>query len=156
MNDNGVYSETVINSLAGIVPDLLSYYNRPMAINSSVLPDGYKMRQDHFTARPSYHSGVEIPIHAEAFIATKGYLVDPDGKPVGLVSGEVWPVGGAHAAAGSFFTNARGGFFVEGLKPGKYEIRIFDGQWQPVPFEIQSQGAGIVNLGTLGAERKAL
>lgn len=158
VNDNGKYSEAVVNTIGpAVIPDLLSYYDRAVSLNTSVLPEGYRLIREHQVARPTYHSGVEVPIHILAFIAAKGILVDDAGQPVSLASGEIYVQGASEPMAGSFFTNTHGGFFIEGLKPGKYEIRVFGGQWKPVPFDIQPPGkggpAGVVDIGTQIARR---
>jgi outer membrane usher protein len=47
------------------------------------------------------------------------------------------------------FTNRRGRFRVDGLKSGRYELRMFTDPRAVIPFEIPEGQAGFYDLGTL-------
>lgn len=108
----------------GVVPDLPAYYERDL----EAVPLGENAASgDVFHLRPGFRSGYRLRIGSQAgSVSALGVLVGRDGRPLPLVAGEARKSGGPEdAIPATFFTNASGRFFLEGLEAGgSYEVIV--------------------------------
>ncbi|MFL5815463.1 MAG: fimbria/pilus outer membrane usher protein, partial [Bdellovibrionia bacterium] len=161
VNNNGNYSEATVNSFGpGVLPGLISYYEQPVSLGVTSLPEGYSLGREFQVARPTYKSGVDITLNVRSAAVATGRLLLPEGEPLSLQSGEVvrvadpeFPKQVAGAFVESFFTNQRGTYFVEGLEPGRYELRLYDSRWKPIQFKIKKGQVGMVRLDPMTLEK---
>jgi outer membrane usher protein len=162
VNNNGNYSEATVNSFGpGVLPGLISYYEQPVNLGVTALPEGYSLGREFQVARPTYKSGVDITLKVRSAAVATGQLILPEGAPLSLQSGEVvrvadpeFPKQVAGAFVESFFTNRRGTYFVEGLEPGSYELRLYDARWKPLRFKIKKGQVGIVRIDPMTLEKQ--
>jgi outer membrane usher protein len=162
VNNNGNYSEAAVNSFGpGVLPGLVSYYEQPVILGVTRLPAGYTIGREFHVARPTYKSGVDISLLVRSAAVATGQVLLPEGAPLALESGEVvravdseFPDQVAGAFVGSFFTNQRGVYFIEGLEPGSYELRLFDPRWKPVRFRIRKGQVGMVRMNPMILEKQ--
>ena len=131
---------------------LTSYQYRSTAIDVIDLPPGYDVGNDRPVLLPSYRSGILVPIGSDAATAVIGILVDRDSKPVTLASGEITPRE-ASKVSYPFFTNRRGRFRTDGLRPGQYDLRLSGSTMIIHSFVIKPDAEGIVDFGTIKAEK---
>lgn len=129
----------------GVIADAVAYYDRPVSIEASRLPVGVQLKRDNVTIKPSYRSGVEVPIEVQSFLAVRGSLLDESGQALGLVSGEVREAA-TNRYVGTFFTNRSGRFLIEGMKAGTYRLDFFGDQWRPVTIEVPNGKVGTYPL----------
>jgi outer membrane usher protein len=163
VNDNGNYSEATVNSFGpGVLPGLISYYDQPVNFGISTLPDGYTLNREYQVARPSYKSGVDITLKVRSAVAASGRLLQPDGVPVSLASGEVVRAADSDdpkhvpgAYVGTFFTNERGQYFIENLEPGAYELKFYDLRWKPVRIKVSKGRVGVVRMNPITLEKES-
>lgn len=151
INNNGEYPEAEANAWGpAVLPSLLSYSIVPVSIDGSSLPLGYSVGREFWAAKPSYKSGVTILIGGDAKLIAMGSLTSKNGKALALVSGEVYD-GSGRATGSTFFTNRKGQFMIENLKPGRYTLHFFDTSLKPVTINVAGE-VGIVKLQTLQVE----
>lgn len=161
VNNNGNYAEATVNSFGpGVLPNLVSYYEQPVSLGVTSLPEGYSLGREFQVAKPTYKSGVDITLHVRSAAVATGRLLLPEGAPLSLQSGEIvraadpeFPSHEEGAYVGSFFTNQRGIYFVESLDPGAYELKFYDSRWKPVRFKIKKGQVGIIHLDPIVLER---
>ena len=72
-----------------------------------------------------------------------------DGKIVALQAGEIANPQKSGEKAITLFTNREGKFFLEGLKPGKYELRMHADQSIATGLEIPKDKSGLYDLGAV-------
>jgi outer membrane usher protein len=140
-------SEARVNRAGpAVIPTITAYNPTPVNVDSSGLPMGYSLGREFYLARPTYRSGVLIEVGGESSVILSGTLLREDGRPVALQVGAVVPVVGVGVGAGAgpgateFFTNGEGGFVLENLAPGAYEIRV-DG-FRPVQLSVPAGAVG--------------
>jgi outer membrane usher protein len=126
-----------------VLPTLTSYNESPVVLDSSVLPPGYSLGREYFLARPTYRSGIALDVGADSTAIVTGRLLLPGGAPFNLGTGKAIAAAGA---AQDFFTNREGVFVLEGLAPGKYELRPDKEGLAPFRFELPADKVGIVKL----------
>ena len=78
-----------------------------------------------------------------------GVLETAEGAPVSLQAGEIVSLNEPKMAAIEVFTNRKGKFMAEGLKPGAFELRLFGEAPMTVRFEIPKGKAGLYDIGKL-------
>jgi len=132
-----------------VLPDLNSYLVRNVAIDAPNLPVGYELGSDVYTVRPTYKSGTVIRVGSGATVILEGILATADGTPVSLQEGEIVSLTDPQMKPAALFTNKRGKFSVEGLKPGKHVLRLFADPHATLQLDIPKDKAGIYNIGTM-------
>ncbi|HYC02766.1 MAG TPA: fimbria/pilus outer membrane usher protein [Azospirillaceae bacterium] len=138
-----------------VVPNISAYLVRPLLLDVPDLPLGYDIGTDRPAVQPGYRTGTLVPIGTDATVALDGVLKGPDGEPAGLLSGILRPV---KAGAGDrredlrFFTNRRGRFRVDSVRPGKWELLLEGVTVKPIPVEVRPDAEGLVTLGEFTLE----
>lgn len=135
--------------LPAVVPGVNSYYQTPISLDTSRLPAGISVAEEYFHVKPTYKSGVEVMIGAEASATAIGILT-AKGKPLALASGEVFSSEGKGGSV--FFTNKHGQFIAENLQPGIYRLHFYEGNFRDRQFSVPEGARGIVRLGKLPVE----
>ncbi len=130
-----------------VVPNISPYLVRPLLLDVPDAPATYDLGEDRPAVQPGYRSGTLVPIGTDATAALDGMLKAPDGTPVALLSGVLRPLDGAPAKEVQFFTNRKGRFRVEGLRPGKWELAVFGLDAMPFPIDIPAEADGVIQLG---------
>jgi len=132
-----------------VVPDLQSYQISSLQIEAPEAPLGYGLGPTSYTLLPSYKSGTVIRVGTEATVFIRGVLVDEQGNPLRLQTGEVISLSDPQWQPVVVFTNRAGRFVLEGLKPGQYEIRLSQPPPNQIRFQIPAGKTGVLDLGTL-------
>ena len=132
-----------------VLPDLNSYLVRNVTIDAPDLPPGYELGPGVQTVRPTYKSGTVIRVGTGATVLLGGVLETAAGAPVSLQAGEIVSLSEPQIPPVEVFTNRRGKFSVEGLKPGAYELHLFAAPTPTVRFEIPKGTAGLYDIGKL-------
>ncbi|MBI5387103.1 MAG: fimbrial biogenesis outer membrane usher protein [Verrucomicrobia bacterium] len=132
-----------------VIPDLQSYQVRRVIVEAPDLPVGYDFGPDIHTLRPSYKSGSVIRVGTDANVSLTGTLLDAAGQTVPLQAGELVDTGDKPRPAVTLFTNREGRFYVEGLRPGRYELRLFADPAAVVAVEIPKGKTGAMDAGAL-------
>jgi outer membrane usher protein len=131
-----------------VIPDLNPYLVRKLSIDAPELPPGYDIGPGAYAVQPTYKSGTVIVVGSDATVLLGGLLEAPDGTPISLQAGEIVAIGEEQRVV-EFFTNRRGKFNAEGLRPGFYEMRLFLDSSARITFEIPKGTAGFYEIGTL-------
>ncbi|AFZ12410.1 fimbrial biogenesis outer membrane usher protein [Crinalium epipsammum PCC 9333] len=132
-----------------VVPDLQPYQVSTINIDAPNLPLGYDLGPSIYHLLPSYRSGTVIRVGTDASVFLRGVLLDAKGEPVSVQAGEVISLSDPKWKPLTLFTNKAGKFALEGLKPGRYELRLFGNQENPIRFEIPSDKTGVYDIGIL-------
>jgi outer membrane usher protein len=132
-----------------VLPDLQSYLVRKLTIDAPDLPPGYELGPDTFTLWPTYRSGTVIHAGTGATVLLRGVLRTADGKPVTLQTGTVHALDNPAFKPLPMFTNRGGRFVVEGLQPGRYELRMLADANAKLSFEIPKGRTGVFEIGDL-------
>jgi len=131
-----------------VIPNLSAYLVRPVVLDVPEAPLGYDLGVDRPAVIPGYRTGSLIPIGTNAAVSLGGTLLAPDGTPVQLLSGELRPVG-ADADSRTvvqFFTNRRGRFRIEGVRPGDWAMVLFGLDHRPHPLTVAADAEGLLML----------
>ena len=132
-----------------VLPDLNPYLVRNVTIDAPDLPLGYDLGSGVYTVRPTYKSGTIIRVGSGATVILEGIVTTADGAPAALLEGEIVSTSDAKLKPAALFTNKRGKFNIEGLKPGVHELRLFSDPPNAIRFEIPKDTVGMYDIGTL-------
>lgn len=132
-----------------VVPELQPYQVSTLQIDAPDLPLGFDVGPSAYTLLPSYKSGTLIQVGTEATVFVRGRLLDAKGEPVALQVGEVTSLSDPNWQPVTLFTNRAGKFALQGLKPGRYEIRLELDQQNRIRFEVPAAQTGVYDLGVL-------
>lgn len=130
-----------------VVPNISPYLIRPLLLDVPDVPLGYDIGNDRPGVAPGYRTGTLVPIGTDAAVSLDGTLIGQDGTPAALLSGVLRPVQGLEAEEVPFFTNRRGRFRVEAVRPGRWEMLVHGTEAPPIPFEVPPDAEGVINLG---------
>lgn len=135
------------NGLLGpaLVPNLSSYRQRPILIDVPDAPPGYDLGEDRPVLRPTYRSGIVVPVGTDGVAGIGGILAGADGMPLALQAGVLRPPGGG--AEQPFFTNRSGRFRIEGVAPGDWEIVLTTMEGRIVTVSVPDDAEGVIDLG---------
>ncbi len=129
---------------AGVLADMESYYDRPVAIDTRHVPAGFDVGASQLVLAPTYRSGVIVEVGTGADAYVRGRLVQA-GHAMALQSGMVTGPGGY---ARQIFTDRNGVFYAYGLAKGAYKL-ILPGAQAPIAFTVAAAKGKMVDLGTL-------
>ena len=132
-----------------VVPNLQPYTVNPVFVDAPDLPVGVLLGPSLYWLLPTYKSGTLIRVGEEGTVFVRGVLLNADGSPAAMASGEVVAAGDAKRVPIVLLTNRVGRFGLSGLKPGRYEIRLTGSTAPPIPFEIPRGFAGVFTTGEL-------
>lgn len=138
-----------------VVPNLQPYQVSTLQIEAPEAPLGYDAGPSSYTLLPSYKSGTLIRVGTEATVFVRGVLVDEQGNPLRLQTGEVVSLSEPQWQSVALFTNRAGRFVLEGLKPGQYEIRLSQPPPNQIRFEVPAGKTGVLDLGILRISGRA-
>lgn len=134
-----------------VLPDLSSYYVRPVQVDAPDAPPGNSLGGVVYNLRPGYRGGFAIKVGSEAAVSAVGTLVDGNGEAVALAAGEVKNLTepGKYPPS-TIFTNRAGRFFAEKLVPGhRYEVVLnVGGTAMSFGFEVPADARGTIRMDT--------
>ncbi len=135
---DGVYYGQSDELGSAVLPELPSYSISNIIIKQKSSIKGTSLPQDHFTLRPTFHSGYAITIGTDATVYLKTRLLNPDGSPGSMLSGRATYIDDPSVEPVTVFTNKSGLLRSEGFRSGRFKLEISEQQYEPVEFEIPS------------------
>ena len=130
-----------------VIPNISAYLVRPLLLDVPEAPLGYDIGEDRPAVVPGNRTGTLVPVGTDASVALDGVLSGPDGEPAALLSGILRPVGDAAGRQQlRFFTNRKGRFRVEAVRPGRWEIVLEGVEAKPVPVTVPAEAEGVIKL----------
>lgn len=148
-HDNGRYEAKSDWMGAAVIPELVSYRYTMLHLGLNQVPPGVGPIQENYLILPTYKSGLSLHVGTESFVSLKGALFDADSKPVGLWSGEIKSLTDPSWKESTFFTNSEGRFTLEGLKPGRYEVRSYENAKEKFELTVPEGAGGILDVGKI-------
>jgi outer membrane usher protein len=118
-------------------------------VDAPNMPLGYDLGKTVYSLLPSYKSGIVITAGTEATVFLRGILKNSQDQPIGLQAGQVTSLSDSSWEPLTLFTNKVGKFALLGLKPGRYELKLFTDPPQSTQFEIPAEKTGIFDFGNL-------
>lgn len=148
INPNGELAQAQLGpNTTAVVRDLVGYTKVPVNLDSTTLPPGYLLDREYYLVQPTYRSGLLIAIDLSRKILVKGRLIDSQGQPFKLISGEIVD-GQGRLIDGNFFTNGDGRFLIEGLEPGDYWL-VTEATKERVGLRVPNDRGQVLDLGDL-------
>jgi outer membrane usher protein len=117
-------------------------------IDSADLGIGRSLGTTSYKLVPTFKSGTLIRVGEDGTVFLRGILQRGDGSAVSLGMGEVVATGKSAGKPRVVMTNRAGRFAVDGLRGGRYEIRIA-GVEGAVAVEIPARFEGVCTLDAL-------
>ncbi|MDG5496698.1 fimbrial biogenesis outer membrane usher protein [Niveispirillum sp. BGYR6] len=109
-----------------VVPNISAYLVRPLLLDVPDAPANYDLGDDRPAVQPGYRAGTIVTIGTDAVASVTGQLLTADGTPAALLSGVLRPLDSSKGAKDlPFFTNRKGQFRVESVRPGRWALSIF-------------------------------
>ncbi len=133
-----------------VVPDLTSYQPRTLRIDVPELPVGYNVDNIRPKLLPTFRSGTIVSLGGDENVLLAGILNIREGEPASLKSGKLIALDDSQQENRPFFTNRKGRFHVDRLKPGKYRLQLFSFPKDRLTIEIPEGTAGIYDIGNIG------
>ena len=143
------YTARIDNFGLGVMPNLDPYNISQLVIDAPNLPTGIDLGEKVISVLPTYRSGTLVRVGTDATVFLRGVLLNANGKPVSLQSAQIIFLDEPNRQPVTFFTNRAGKFATSGLKPGRYEIRLFTNPPGMLEFQIPTNVIGIYDIGTL-------
>ena len=131
-----------------VVP-LSSYEPQVIPYDVKNLPPGYNLGDGNFEVYPWLHSGFSLKVGTPYNITALGNLVDADGKPVSLVTGQAVSLTDRKAPHVEVITNRVGRFAAIGLAPGRYRITMSSDSALTYEIKVVQTPGMLMRLGVL-------
>ncbi len=133
-----------------VLSNLSDYRLNAVTLDAPGLPLGHSLGRLRHRLRPGYRQGTLVTVGSDATVFLRGILQGAEGAVAELQAGEVRSLDDKAWSSKTLFTNRVGKFAVEGLKPGRFEVRLTNGE--QVKFTIPDEASGIYNIGELTLE----
>lgn len=139
LNRNGENFEAETGHFASaILPNYQAYRYYPVRIDSRDIPMGIEVPPQEVVVAPPFRGGVLVTLDAEYSRALAG-KINWQGNGLALKMGSLKSQSGERNY--NFFTNRKGRFLVESVRPGKYQVFVGDKELGEV--EISEEGEGL-------------
>ncbi|MFN9762135.1 MAG: fimbria/pilus outer membrane usher protein [Pseudanabaena sp.] len=132
-----------------VLPDLSPYQVSKIRIAAQNLPVGYDLGQTNYAILPTYKSGTAIRIGTDATIFLRGTLRNNKDEPLSQLSGEFISLSDPKWTPLQIFTNKAGKFVLKGIKPGRYELKMFNDPPAIFSIDIPEGKTGVYDLGAV-------
>lgn len=132
-----------------LMGDVSPYSQMHVAIDVSNLPSGYDLGTGAFELRPGYKSGYALTVGSDYTVSVFGALLDAEGNPIQLLTGEAREDGKADSRVVTVFTNRAGKFAAQGLRPGRWVLDVATEPKTRFVLEIPKDTVGLFKAGTL-------
>ncbi len=154
INPNGIGGYTAQIDWAGVavLPDLSAYQVSKLRIDAPSLPLGYDLGTTSYSVLPTYKSGTVLRIGTDATIFLRGTLRNAKDEPLSLLTGEVVSLANPDLPPLQLFTNRAGKFALTGVKPGRYELRMYSDPPVVFSIDIPEGKTGLYDLGILRSQ----
>lgn len=133
---DGVYYGESDELGSAVLPELPSYSVSNIIIKQKTQTKGTSLPKDHFTLRPTYHSGYSISVGTDATVYLKTRLLNPDGSPGSMLSGKATYLDDLSVEPVTVFTNKSGLLRSEGFRQGRFKLEISEQPYEPIEFEV--------------------
>lgn len=130
-----------------VVPNISAYLVRPLLLDVPDAPANYDLGDDRPAVQPGYKSGTIVTIGTDAVASLTGQLMAADGSPAALLSGVLRPVESSKGAKEiPFFTNRKGQFRIESVRPGRWELLVSGVPMPPETVMVPADADGEIKL----------
>ncbi|MBI1684322.1 fimbrial biogenesis outer membrane usher protein [Caulobacter hibisci] len=131
---------------------LSAYAERTITVDAQGAPAGYDLGSGSFRMFPPYRAGYRLEVGSDYSITAIGRMVDSEGQPLSLVSGQAVEVAKSDKGGGepiTLFTNRVGRFGASGLRPGRWRLEM--GTTPPTVYylDVPASAEGFVKAGDL-------
>ncbi|MBX3041275.1 MAG: fimbrial biogenesis outer membrane usher protein [Bdellovibrionaceae bacterium] len=150
LNPNGETSSAKLvggRRTATVLRDQTAYYDGSLRVDPTSLPQGSLLGREFYRTRPTYRSGTLISLDVQNKVSVKGRLIKT-GRPLGLLSGEVYDAKGK-LVDNAFFTSEDGVFFLEGLESGTYVIKLSLRSLPEIHLVVPAESKGHIDYGEI-------
>ncbi len=132
---------------AAVLPGLSEYRINTINLDSPSLPLGYSLGQSSHRLKPGYRQGTLVRVGEDSTVFLRGVLQGLQDQSAELLLGEVSSLDDPTWQGKTLFTNRVGKFAVEGMKPGRYQVRLTNGE--RATFTIPDDAVGLYNIGEI-------
>ncbi|OCH15096.1 fimbria/pilus outer membrane usher protein [Aliivibrio sp. 1S128] len=145
VDQDGTATAQATSLIDGLYPLTQPYANNRIDYNMKDAPLGYDWGEGQITFMPGVATGHFMEIGSDASYTIKGILEFIDGEPLIYYQGKI----DGEGQSLPIFTNKKGRFFVQGLIPGKYVIKI-DGikTLSPITVQVSKGQNNLIDVGT--------
>ncbi|MBV7315414.1 fimbria/pilus outer membrane usher protein [Shewanella sp. NIFS-20-20] len=145
VNQSGEYTAAADGTLNGLLPLDVAYSINNIDINVPDAPLGYDWGDSRLTISPGAATGHVAVIGSDSSYTAMGILRNHEGEPLAYLQGEIDNSGQGLA----FFTNKQGRFYIAGVSPGEYEMRLAQPGCQPMSVTIEAKASSLIDMGIL-------
>lgn len=132
-----------------VAPSLSSYSERTLPVEVLGGEPGVDIGQGTYRLFPAYRSGYVLEVGSDYNVTAMGVMLNADGQPLALVSGNAVELAKPDNAPVVMFTNRQGRFGATGLAPGQWRIQMNDENKSVYVIDIPSDAKGIVRMGEI-------
>lgn len=134
-----------------VINELNSYSKRIIKFDIDDLPMGYDLGASNFSVTPRYKSGYRFNVGTDYAVILVAELVDKEGKIMALKVGSVIELAMPEKAPLQAFTNKKGRLVVQGLRPGKWQLKFRDEKGNEIFYnvDIPESATGVLRIKTL-------
>ncbi len=132
-----------------LVSDLSPYSAAHLPIEVTNLPVGYDLGAGAFDLFAHYRTGYRLTVGSDYTVSAIGTLVDGQGEPIALLTGDAYEEGQSQGRHVQIFTNRAGRFGAQGLRPGRWLVDMATDPKTRFVIEVPDGTNGMLRLGTL-------
>jgi outer membrane usher protein len=146
VNESRYGAEAISRPWAGaLLTARPQYRDDALRVNVPDAPVGYDWGGGQYLTGPGAITGTAISVGSDAFYSVMGTLQDPAGEGISLKIARLEGEG----LQMNLFTNRGGRFIAEGLRPGKYVIRMLQEPGYAYELTVPAEGESFIRVGIL-------
>lgn len=131
--------------LGGLIASRPRYQHNIIEVDVPDVPVGYDLGGGVHTTHAGAVTGTSVLVGSDAHYSVLGILLDGEGAGVRLQAADLFN----DDITQRIFTNAGGRFIAEGLRPGKYQIRLLSEPSVTYELVIDDSGDFLLRIGEL-------
>lgn len=132
-----------------LVSELSPYSPTSVAVDVTNLPDGYDLGAGGFDLFVPYKGGYRLTVGSDYTVTAMGSLVNEQGEPIPLLTGDAYEEGHQDGKHVEIFTNKAGKFGAQGMRPGRWIVEMATEPKTRFIIEVPQGTVGLLKLETL-------
>jgi outer membrane usher protein len=132
-----------------LVSDISSYSPSRVQVEVSNLPNGYDLGAGGFDLHAPYKAGYRLVVGSDYTVSAHGSMVNEQGVPISLLTGDAFLEGHPEGRHVQFFTNKAGKFGAQGLCPGRWVVDMDTDPKSRFVIDVPQGAVGLIKLDTL-------
>jgi outer membrane usher protein len=137
-----------------LASNLPAYAQSHLPVDVDDPPPGYDLGASNFDVYAPYKGGYRLVVGSDYTVSVHGTMLNDEGQPVSLLTGDAAEEGHPEGRHVQFFTNKAGKFGAQGLRPGRWVVEMDTEPKSRYVINVPEGTVGLLKVDTLRPEKR--